>query len=378
MLSKVFEKLICQKWLVPSIRDKIKDNQFAYIPGCGKGTVMATTSIYLNCLKFLDQKSGCIRMATIDLQKAFDRLTHFSIVQACIRFELSKNLTNLIVSFLTNRRQRVLLNQTFSSWTCVTSGVPQGSVIGPILFCMLMDDLDPVCPNSIYIKYADDLTILHSFRDENEDNLQNEIDHVFNWCKNKSLDVNMMKSNVMNVITKKSFSCNSVHAPNSGFLSDVSFMKILGCYFSSDLKWEKHIEMSVRKASRRVHLVLSLKRAGCSPSLLFTVYCTCIRPLLLYCYPTFCNIPKVLQRKLLSVEKRIFRVIGPCDDEHPSLFAAADLMCARIFQNVARDPHHPLRCFFDERRITPRNACPLKRPLTKTNRFLNSFIRYCP
>ena len=378
ILSKVFEKIICDKWLVPSIRDKVQASQFAYVPGSGKGPVMATTTIYLNCLKFLDQKSGCVRMTTVDLKKAFDRLTHSSIVQACIRFELSKNLTDLIVSFLSNRKQRVLLNQTYSSWAGVTSGVPQGSVLGPILFCMVIDDLAPLCPNSTFIKYADDLTILHSFRNECEDNLQQEIDNVFNWCRDKSLDVNLMKSNVMNIVTKRNFSCNSVQAPNGVFLSDVPHLKILGCHFSSDLKWDKHVEIIVRKASKRIHLILSLKRAGCSTSLLFNVYCTCIRPILLYCFPTVCNMPKALLKKLLSVEKRVLRIIGPCNDERPSLLSAADLMCSKTFQSVANDPRHPLRCFFDDRYVTTRNACPLKRPRTKTKRFLASFVRYCP
>ena len=71
---KVFERIVCSKWLVPSIRNCTDASQFAYIPGAGKGTVTTVTSIYLHCVRYLDQRSGCVRMATIDLQKAFDTI----------------------------------------------------------------------------------------------------------------------------------------------------------------------------------------------------------------------------------------------------------------------------------------------------------------
>lgn len=379
MLSKIFEKIVSVKWLTPSIRDKVNLNQFAYVPGCGKGTVMATTSMYLKCLKSLDQQSGCVRMATIDLRKAFDRLTHHSIIQACVRFNLSKNLTQLIMSFLSKRLQRVFFNNSLSSWANVTSGVPQGSVMGPILFCMVVDDLTPACHNSTYYKYADDLTILNVMYDSDQDNLQLEIDNVVNWCKTKNLDLNLSKCNVMDISTKKSLSGSSVRVVNNNFLTEVPCINILGCVFSSDLKWDRHILKYVSKASRRIHLIVSLKRAGCSPDLLYYVYCSCIRPLLIYCFPTVCNMPKLLKNKLSNVEKRIFRIIGPYDNELPSLLSVADTMCDRIFQSVVDNPQHPLRAFFDERLcVTTRNSCPLRRPRTRTQRFLNSFIRYCP
>jgi hypothetical protein len=377
MLSKVFEKVVCSKWLLPSIRDRIDTNQFAYIPGAGKGTVMATTSMYLHCLKYLDKRSGCVRVVTIDLKKAFDKTTHHSIAEACIRFNISRNLTLFVLSFLTNRRQRVFFNNSFSPWAAVTSGVPQGSVLGPILFCMVVDDLVPICENSLFFKYADDLTILNFYDDVKDDNLQHEVDNVVSWCKSKSLDMNLAKCFSMNIVTKKSLLCSSVSITNDVPLSDVQHLKILGCYFSADMKWDKHVDFCVRKASRRIYLILSLKRAGCSSRLLFNVYTSCIRPILLYCFPTYCNIPQFLRRKLLSVEKRIFRIISS-DDELPSLFSASDVMCERLFQRIVRDPCHPLRQFFEVRQGSSRNVCPLRRPRTRTKRFLNSFIRFCP
>ena len=157
---------------MPCIRDELDNSQFAYVPGSGKGTITAVTSIYMHALKFLDSESGAVRIATVDLLKTFDSVTHVSVINACTHFKLSKNVIRLIISYLSNRQQRVFVNGSFSSWTNVTSGVPQGSVVGPVLFCLVMNCLKPVCDSSIFIKYADDLTILHFIRSQADDCLQ--------------------------------------------------------------------------------------------------------------------------------------------------------------------------------------------------------------
>ncbi|MEL7309625.1 MAG: hypothetical protein AAGK05_18400, partial [Pseudomonadota bacterium] len=74
-LSKVFEKLFCKKYVMPFICKNVEQNQFAYVPGSGKGTTVALTCIYHHILRFLDSDSGCVRVAAVDLSKAFDSLT---------------------------------------------------------------------------------------------------------------------------------------------------------------------------------------------------------------------------------------------------------------------------------------------------------------
>ena len=177
-LSKVFEKLFCCKYVVPYICDKVEHNQFAYVPGPGKGTTVALTCIYHHILRFLDTESGCVRVAAVDLSKAFDSLTHRSVIDACIHFKLPKASVKWIMSYLSNRCQRVFLNGVTSPFVSVDRGVPQGSVIGPILFSMVIDSLVPVCKNSHFFKYADDLTVLHFIRNNAEDQLQIEMEQI--------------------------------------------------------------------------------------------------------------------------------------------------------------------------------------------------------
>ena len=180
----------------------------------------------------------------------------------------------------------------------------------------------------------------------------------------------------MDVITKKSLSCNPVHMSDSS-ISSVSQMKILGCIFSCDLRWNRFVDFLVKASSKRIYIILCLKRARCSPEILFKAYSTLIRSILLYAYPAVCNMPAYLRSRLEKVERRVFRIIDS-DISFPSLFSVGDKMCDNIFSKVLSDHRHPLRAFFDSNSYRDlRNFCPLRKPKTRTQRFSNSFLRYC-
>ena len=377
-LSKILEKIICEKYVVPAIEHQVNANQFAYVPGPGKGSVVALAMLYLRILRHLDTKSGAVRVATIDLSKAFDSLTHESIIESCIRFNLPKLTVIWIMSYLSGRSQRVLLNGNLSNHVTVTRGVPQGSVIGPLLFSLVVDSLTPSCDNSCFVKYADDLTILHFIRNSADDRLQHEIDRVKDWTDSHHLSINERKCCVMDVVTKKSISCASISLFGSEIKS-VSSINILGCVLSDDLKWNAYVESIVKRASRRIFLILSLKRADCSSELLLKAYNAYIRPILLYAFPAVCNMSTYLKRKIERVEKRVLRVIG--GNKEVTLFSVANKMCDNLFKNVLEEPNHPLREFFNENPATSRTLrknCVLRRPLTKTARYKDSFIKFCP
>ena len=377
ILAKIFEKIVCSNFLLPCISAKVRGNQFAYIPGPGKGTVTALTSIYLHILRFLDSQSGCVRVALVDLSKAFDRLTHKSIIEACCDFRLSRDVVTLLVSYLSDRFQRVTVGGSSSSYSRMTSGVPQGSTLGPILFSLVVDSLSPVCENSMFFKYADDLTVLHFLREDSDDDLQTEINNIVSWTEDHDLSINVTKSVVMDICTKKSMSCKPVFLMNSPLVS-VSTCKILGCIFSSDLKWNAFVDFLVKKASKRLYLIISLKRSDCPDDLLFRAYCAFIRPVLLYAFPAVCNMPTYLSRKLLKIENRVLRIIKS-EINFPCLFSVADKMCLKLINQILLFSEHPLRSFFVNRHNVPclRNVRSILKPKAKTKRFSSSLVRYC-
>ena len=243
------------------MRNKVDARQFAYISGSGKGTVTALTSMQLHTLDFLDSESGGVRIAAVDLSKAFDCVTHATIHNnACMKFDLPREVIKLIVSYLKDRTQRVKVNNNYSRFVSVSSGVPQGRVVGPILFALVIDSFSNICGNSVVFKYADDITSLHFLRDDVDDDLQSEFDTIQSWCHKNKLTINHSKSCVLDVVTKKSLTCKPVHMSGTP-VTRVSQIKILGCIFSANLKWDVYVDYLIKVASKRVYLILSLKRA---------------------------------------------------------------------------------------------------------------------
>ena len=119
----------------------------------------------------------------LDFAKAFDSVPHERLINKIQAYGIEGNLLNWISDFLSNRKQRVVINEAKSSWKSVTSGIPQGSVLGPLLFVIFINDL----PDNItsYTKmFADDTKLfqaLHSIDDK--DSLQTDINKLAAWAK---------------------------------------------------------------------------------------------------------------------------------------------------------------------------------------------------
>ena len=374
VLSKVMEKIVLHEWFLPSLGHKVDPLQFAYFPGAGKGTSCALTFISHHILKFLDGKSGAVRILAADLSKAFDKLPFVSILSALVKFQLPRLAVILIKDFLCNRWQRVSFDSCSSGWSSIMSGVPQGSVIGPFLFALVIDSLSPVCGNSVMVKYADDVTILHCIRNECEDYLQQEWEHLEEWTVSVGLSLNLSKSCVMNCITKRSLNIAPVVTVSGAALNTVTSIRLLGVIFSSDLTWNEHFSYIVSKCYKRFFILRNLKRANCSSRLLHRCYAAFIQSLMLYSYPCFCNAPKYLLTKFQRVERRASWFFS--DFKFHSFTTVADMICSKLFTDISRFKNHSLRCLFCERSMTPRDPSVIRAPFAATRRFSASFIRY--
>jgi len=376
LLSKITEKLVANYWIKPSIRGRLRPDQFAYVPGPGTGTATALTLLYHKVLEYLDNESGAVRLLSIDFSRAFDKLPHAAILQAMYKFHFPSEAVDWIMDFLSSRRQRTRVDTSLSSWAHVTSGVPQGSVIGPLLFCIVLDSLSPVCMNTKMIKYADDVTILHFVRKSSDDSLQSEWDHVLSWSIITGLPVNRAKCAVMDFITKKSLCLPRVEMARGEYLPSVRSMRLLGVVISSDMRWQLHVDSVTSKVSKRLYILRFMRKSSCPTDTILKAYNALIRPLMLYCSTVFCNLPQYLTNKLIKLEKRALRIVG--GPSHSTYEAIARSSGEKLFSLVAGNPNHPLRECFLPRQPTRRNACHLRPPLAKTKRFKDSFLKFCP
>ena len=378
LLSKVLERIVVRRWFLPCVRN-LDCSQFAYIPRPGSGCSSALTLLQHSILSFLDQGSGAVRLLALDYSKAFDKLPHASIVKSCVRCHIPVEAVRWVISYLKDRQQCVRYEASLSSWHSPESGVPQGSILGPILFCAVLSSLCPLHVNSKMIKYADDISLLHFIRTSSEDRLEDEFQHVISWSEGAGLQLNLSKCSVTNFVTSRSLSCGAIHDLSGTALQMSHTVKILGVTFSDDFKWNVHFENVVRKASKRIFVIRNLKRSGCDDSILYNVYVALIRSVLLYCYPSFCNAPAYLHKMLLRVEKRIFKIIfGSHQDVFKGdILTAAENMCSAFFMKVHDTSEHPLRGLFCAREPSRSNTLTLCPPKTKTKRFSSSFIKFC-
>ncbi len=377
LLSKVLEKLVLRHWFLPFVKS-IDSSQFAYIPRPGSGCMSALTLLQHYVLNYLDSRSGAVRLLSLDYSKAFDTLPHASIIKSCIQRGIPIQAVNWVFDYLKDRRQRVVLGDSFSSWHSPRSGVPQGSILGPILFCCVISDLRPLHSNTKMIKYADDVNVLHFVRDASEDMLQDEFINVCEWSNNVGLQLNFSKCFVTNFVTSRNLYCVPIHNSSGLVLTVCRSVRILGVTFSDDLKWNDHVDNVVRKASQRIFILRNLKRSGCDSQTLYNIYVALIRSVLLYCYPCFCNAPFYLHQMLSSVERRVFKIVFGSTHYESDIFTHAEKMCESFFKRIHDSMEHTLRFLLFLSRCPSRsNSLTLRPPTAKTKRFGRSFIKFC-
>ena len=182
----------------------------------------------------------------LDFRKAFDSVPHARLIYKLRRYGICGKLCNWIEDFLSDRKQRVCLNGTCSPWLDVTSGVPQGSVIGPVMFLLFINDL----PCSIESKcqiFADDTKLYHPILAlVNAEVLQNDIAKLVEWSRNWLLGFNEGKCKVLHV-GRNNPGCD--YFMKGKKLEAVTEERDLGVLMSNNLSFSKHIALSAAKTN---------------------------------------------------------------------------------------------------------------------------------
>lgn len=268
ILSKVFEKLIMnQVVLFLETRHALSDNQ------CGfrKGHCTVTTCIKIrdDILKAMNR--GEVTLAVMaDYSKAFDTVDFETLIEKLHKIGFSKNATLLISSYLTDRLQFVQIDSNCSKKLVVTNGVPQGSILGPILFNIYVHDLNDNITGSC-MQYADDTNIYDSFKpdhlDENVARMNQDLNRVAEWSGSSNLIFNAKKTKTILFGTNQMLRRRNLNNPNlyqishRGHTIDRTFdFKILGITFAHDLSWNQHISRATSASFAQLRVLSMLKR----------------------------------------------------------------------------------------------------------------------
>ena len=318
-IEKVFERIIFKH-----VSNHLKDIGFftpfqsGFMPG--DSTVNQVSCLYNNICKALDDGLE-FRAVFFDISKAFDKVWHKGLLFKLQRAGINGKLLSWFSNYLSNRYQRVVIPGGISSLCHVQAGVPQGSILGPLLFLVYINDIVDDIQSNINL-FADDTSLSMVVDDPTNvgNMLQSDIDKISRWAQKWLVKFNPSKSESL-VISRKR---NKPNHPNL-FMSNieipsVSSHKHLGIFLSNDGSWDIHINKSLEKAWRRVgimrHLKVRLNRQS-----LQTIYFSFIRPLLEYGDVIWDNLSQGLKDELDKLQNEAARIVTGCT----KLVAIADL-----------------------------------------------------
>lgn len=206
----------------------------------GRSCETQLAALVQDLAKVLDNR-GQTDMILLDFSKAFDSVPHQRLLLKLHNMGVRKNTLNWIGEFLTNRHQQVVLEGASSSRCKVTSGVPQGTVLGPLLFLAYINDLPSVVKSKVRL-FADDCILYREISTNPDTNLlQEDLDSMVRWGKTWQMTFNATKCYSMSVSHKKK-PIQREYVMGSCILKAAKHHPYLGVEISNDLSWSKHID----------------------------------------------------------------------------------------------------------------------------------------
>ena len=255
-VSKIYERMM-QDQMLPFVQSFLSPLLCGFREGCG--TQHALLHFVETCKKSID--SGGVAGAVLtDLSKAFDCLNHELLIAKLNAYGFSRSALLFIHSYLTNRKQRVKVNGSFSTWTETLMGVPQGSVLGPLLFNIYLNDLFMFLEETKVCNYADDTTI-YACGPKIETviaHLEHDALKITEWFPNNFMKLNEDKCHLMVFGTRGG---NEITIKIGGAcVKESTEENLLGITFDQSLSFKEHVKTLCRKAGQKLH---ALARVSC-------------------------------------------------------------------------------------------------------------------
>jgi retron-type reverse transcriptase len=307
--SKVFEKAIFNR--ITDYFDKNKlmtSNQYGFRKN--HSTSMALTDLY-DRLSIAIDKNDYTAGVFIDLSKAFDTLDHSVLLKKLSHYGIRGLSNDWIANYLSNRQQCVLFNNQLSLYRSISCGIPQGSILSPLLFIIYINDIENASSLLSAIIFADDTNLFAS-----NSNLKMlcltlnlELAKMSEWFRANKLSLNVLKTNLI-VFGNRTISASDLDIRIDGVrVERVDSTKFLGVHLDSKLTWKSHIEHVAKKLASGIGAMNCVKYIV-PRSVMVMLYNTLILPYLAYCAVVWGCAYDTNLNKIFVLQNRAIRLVS--------------------------------------------------------------------
>ena len=309
-ISKIFEKVLLEQ-----LTTYLDNNNLIHNHQYGFRKRHSTEYAALHIVDYLNYEMDLKRTPInlyLDLSKAFDSLSHKILISKLKHYGICDIALKLMKSYLENRKQYVQFDTCTSDMKSIRNGVPQGSILGPLLFLIYINDF----PNSSklfnFLMYADDTTLFCCLEDIKSDNkelvLNNELQCVHSWLKANRLSLNVKKTKYMLFRKQKRTDIRELNLRISNdAIQPVDDFNFLGLHINSKLNWETHTNVISKRMSRAVGVIKKLQLVF-PKTILLTIYNALILPHINYCLLSWGSASAV--KTIFTIQKRAIRAIS--------------------------------------------------------------------
>ena len=302
-ISKIYERLMFEQVMAYS-----ESFLFQYLCGFRKGynTQQALVRFLEKCKAVLDNKgfAGAILM---DLSKAFDCLNHDLLIAKLHAYGFNRTALKQVHSYLTDRQQRVKINGSFSTLKCSSLGVPQGSVLGPLLFNIYINDFFYLVKDTEVCNYADDTTIFvcGTELDPILKSLEKDASLLTSWFANNYMKMNGDKSHLLMFGNKSAEATVNISRSS---IKESDEEKLLGVTIDKKLNFKSHVNSLCKKASQKLHALARISTYMEKPQLELTIT-TFIMSHFSYCPLVWMFHDRASNNKINKIHERALRII---------------------------------------------------------------------
>ena len=258
-VGKIMERIIF-KHVYNYFRENfvISAFQSGFLPG--RSTVTQLLEVYHEFCKAVDDGKE-IRVVFLDISKAFDKVWHGGLIYKLKKCGIHGRLLEWFKDYLKDRLQRVIINGQFSEWVKILAGVPQGSVLGPLLFLIFIDDIVHAVTHSRIRLFADDTCLFLEIDDRKQSAyfINEDLKNIGEWSHQWLVNFSPPKTKSLIISNKHNAHLNPQVQLFGQNIEEVESHVYLGLRFSKNLRWKHHIHDITQKARKKLNLMVPLK-----------------------------------------------------------------------------------------------------------------------